>query len=478
MRVVLDRPRSWVNNWRFVPRSGSGFSAWRRLRPAQLLVGSFLLLIVTGTLGFKFLPGLYTGAELSWLDALFTATSAVCVTGLIVVDTATYFTPAGQAWILLLIQLGGLGIVTFTTLIILAVGGRLSLRSESLASVADVAPDVDYRHLARGVVLYTFALEGAGALLLYLFWLPRMGFTDAAWPAFFHAISAFCNAGFSIFSDNLMGFQRSFGALTVVMALVVLGGLGFLTLEELYLHRQRERRGRPFRISLHSRLVLTVTAALVLGAWPMFAFLEWSNALDGLGVVGKLWNALFMSVTPRTAGFNTVDYAQTTDATNFFTILLMSIGGSPGSTAGGLKTTTVALIALLAWTRLRGSRWVTMGDRSLPDATIQRAVGLFVIGFVVVTAAIMLLVGLDAPGPASTQRTDFLDYMFEAVSAFNTVGLSMGVTADLSTGARWIAIVLMYLGRVGPLTIASAIAVQQLASTRQLRYAYEDVVVG
>src|SRR5690606_18787639 len=142
--------------------------------------------IVIGTLGFKELPGLYTGSELSWLDALFTATSAVCVTGLTVVDTATFFTPAGQAWILLLIQLGGLGIITFTTLIILALGGRLSLRSESMTSVAEVAPEVDYRHLARGVVVYTFVLEAAGALLLYLFWLPRFGWTDAVWPALFH----------------------------------------------------------------------------------------------------------------------------------------------------------------------------------------------------------------------------------------------------------------------------------------------------
>jgi trk system potassium uptake protein TrkH len=185
-----------------------------------------------------------------------------------------------------------------------------------------------------------------------------------------------------------------------------------------------------------------------------------------------------MSVTPRTAGFNTIDYGEATDATNFFTVLLMSVGGSPGSTAGGLKTTTVALIGLLAWARLRGNRWVTLGDRSLPDATIQRAVGLFVVTFGIVTAAIMLLVFVEAPGPSVEQPVDFIEYMFEAASAFNTVGLSMGVTYDLSPGGRWIAILLMYLGRVGPLTVASAIAMQQIASTRELRYAYEDVVVG
>ncbi|MGH7504030.1 MAG: potassium transporter TrkG, partial [Longimicrobiales bacterium] len=200
--------------------------------------------------------------------------------------------------------------------------------------------------------------------------------------------------------------------------------------------------------------------------------------LAQLPLGAKLWNALFLSVTPRTAGFNSIDYGQATDATNFFTTLLMSIGGSPGSTAGGLKTTTVALIALVAWTRLRGGRWVTVWDRSVPDPTIQRAVGLFVVAFAVVTAAIMVLVAVQAPGPASVQGADFLAYMFEAASAFNTVGLSMGVTADLTTAGRWIAIVLMYIGRVGPLAFAAAITLRQHSAVRQIRYSYEDVVVG
>jgi trk system potassium uptake protein len=475
---ALDVPRRWVNNWMTVPRPGVQLSFWRQLRPTQLLVGSFLLLIAIGTLGLQYLPGLYTDEGLGWLDALFTATSAVCVTGLIVVDTATYFTAAGQAWILLLIQLGGLGIITFTTLIIIAVGGRLSLRTESLASVADVAPEVDYRHLARGVVLYTALFEAAGAVLLYLFWIPRLGWTGAAWPALFHSISAFCNAGFSTFSDSLMGFTRSYGALLVVMSLIVLGGLGFLVIEEIYLNHKHERRGRKFRLSLHSRMVLVVTAVLVLGAWPAMAVLEWANTLAGMPLPAKLVNALFLSVTPRTAGFNTIDYAEATDATNFFTIILMSIGGSPGSTAGGLKTTTFALLALLAWSRLRGMRWVTVGGRSVPDGTIQRAIGLFIVGFVVVTGAIMVLVAIQSPGPAVESGPAFITYMFEAVSAFNTVGLSMGVTPGLSTLGKWIVIVLMYLGRIGPLTLAAAIALQQRAATRELRYAYEDVVVG
>jgi trk system potassium uptake protein len=475
---TLDLPRRWVNSWRTVPRSAAGRTFWRQLRPTQLLVGSFLLLIAIGVLGLQFLPGLYTGEGLGWLDALFTATSAVCVTGLIVVDTATYFTPAGQAWILLLIQLGGLGIITFTTLIILAVGGRLSLRAESLASVADVAPEVDYRHLARGVVLYTALFEAAGALLLYVFWIPRLGWAGAAWPALFHSISAFCNAGFSTFSDSLMGFTRSYGALLVVMGLIVIGGLGFLTIEEIYLNRKHERRGRKFRLSLHSRMVLIVTAVLVLGAWPAMAALEWTNALAGMSLPAKLVNALFLSVTPRTAGFNTIDYAEATDATGFFTIVLMSIGGSPGSTAGGLKTTTFALLALLAWSRIRGLRWVTVSGRTVPDVTIQRAIGLFIVGFVLVTGAILVLVALQVPGPADQSGPEFLTFMFEAVSAFNTVGLSMGVTPGLSTTGKWMVIALMYLGRIGPLTLAAAIALQQRHATRELRYAYEDVVVG
>ena len=439
---------------------------------------SFLGLIALGTLGLKALPGLYVAAPLSWLDALFTATSAVCVTGLIVVDTATYFTPLGQAFLLILIQLGGLGILTFTTLIIVALGRRLSLHQEAItANTAEVAPDVDFRHLVRNIVLFTVLFETVGAVVLFLAWLPRFAVTDAAWHAVFQSISAFCNAGFSTFSDSLVGFRDAPLTLGIIMALIVVGGLGFLTLEELHL-RWRRRRGSPPRLSLHSRLALVVTALLLVGGWIAFSVLEWGHTFAGMPAWEKAVNGLFMSVTARTAGFNTVDYGATAESSNFITILLMSIGGSPGSTAGGLKTTTVALLGLLAWARLRGRQVTSVQFRSIPEETVQRAVGLFVVGFLVVTAAIVVFAVLHLEPLGTAGPGGFLGYMFEAVSAFNTVGLSMGATGSFTGAGKLVTVLLMYVGRVGPLTFASAIALRRPSTAGEFRYAYEDVIIG
>ncbi|MEX2141823.1 MAG: TrkH family potassium uptake protein [Pirellulales bacterium] len=448
---------------------------WQRVSAPQLFVASFAILIVLGTLGLRWLPGLYTGRRLDWLDAVFTSTSAICVTGLVVVDTATYFTTAGQAFILLLIQLGGLGMLSFASVIIVALGRRLSLRQEALYSPSmEAAPHVDTRRLAFDVVVFTLTIEAVGACLLYLLWIPRFGWLGAIWPAVFQSVSAFCNAGFSTFSDSLTGFQTSPVTLFVTMSLIVAGGLGFLTMEEVYLRYRAGQTKRIFRVSLHSKIVLVTTAALLLGGWVAFGLFEWEGTLRDLPIAHRIVNALFMSVTPRTAGFNTIDYAQTTESTSFLTILLMMIGGSPGSTAGGIKTTTFALIALLAWSRLRGYAATRFGSRSLPEETTDRAIGLYAIAFGLVTAGIFILTATER-GSAPTGH--FLAWMFEAVSAFNTVGLSMGVTADLSAAGRMTTILLMFFGRVGPLTLAAALTTRR-PGERGFRYAYEDVVVG
>lgn len=456
-------------------------SLWRRLTPPQLFVASFAGLITLGTVGLKTIPGLYTGAPLNWLDAFFTATSAVCVTGLTVADTATVFTVPGQLFLLVLIQLGGLGMITFTTVIILALGRRLSLRHERLSSTsAEVAPHVPVDRLTRDVLRFTFTIEAAGALVLYGLWAPRMGWVDAAWPAVFHAVSAFCNAGFSTFSTSLIGYQDGSATLVVVAALVVAGGLGFLTLEELAMQRRAVRAREAFRLSLHSRLVLVTTAGLLAAGWVLFGLFEWHGALGELSIADRIVNSFFMSVTPRTAGFNNIDYAEATDSTNFLTIILMFIGGSPGSTAGGLKTTTFALIGLIAWARLQGREIPSVWARSIPEETINRAIGLSVIVFTAVTASIFLYTWTEhAVRIGSTQEGNrFLAHMFEAVSAFNTVGLSMGVTPTLSEAGRLLTTLLMFVGRVGPLTFAAALAVAAERHDVSYRYAYEDVVVG
>jgi len=452
---------------------------WLNRTPPQVFVGSFLLLVALGTLGLLTLPGLYTGEPLSFVDALFTATSAVCVTGLIVVDTATYFTMGGQAFILLLIQLGGLGMIAFTSYILMAIGVRLPLHHEALSrSPASLAPHIDYASLGRNIIRFTLVIEAVGALCLYLLWTPRFGWTEAWWPALFHSISAFCNAGFSTFSDSLMSFQQSPLTLAVVMALIVLGGIGFLTLAELHLITTT-RPERRIRLSLHSRIVLTATAVLLVGGWIAFTMFEWQVTLAEMPWGDRIANGLFMSVTTRTAGFNTVNYGQAADSTNFLTILLMSIGGSPSSTAGGLKTTTIAIIGLLAWSRVRGYEATLFQGRSVPPETVQRAVGLFVFAFGVVTAAILIFSASEIAWAAHVQTSgQFLKYMFEAVSAFNTVGLSMGVTGDLSGLGRGLTILLMFIGRVGPLTFAAALIRRRRLTTREFRYAYEDVAIG
>lgn len=454
--------------------------SWRNLTPPQFFVCSFLLLITAGTVGLKRLPGLYTGDGLTWLDALFTSTSAVCVTGLIVVDTATHFTLAGQAFLLALIQLGGLGMITFATLIINMLGGRLSLHHEMVSrSMAEVIPHIEYRRLTRDIVLFTAVFELAGAVLLYVSWGPKLGWTEAAWPSLFHSVSAYCNAGFSTFSDSLMNSAGSPHVLMVVAALIVAGGIGFLVMEDIVRWHQARRAGQVFRLAIHTRLVLCTTAVLIVAGWAAFCVFEWQVTFEGWPVLDKLANGLFMSVTARTAGFNSIDYAQATESTNFLTVLLMSIGGSPGSAAGGMKTTTVALIGLLAWSRLKGYQVPMIWGRSVPTETSQRAIGLFVLVFALLTVAVFLLTTTEIEWVRhDNTRGVFLPIMFEAVSAFNTVGLSMNVTPTLSSPGKCVIIFLMFLGRVGPLTIAAALARRHLVSTQQFRYAYENVDIG
>ena len=438
-----------------------------------MFVGSFALLILFGTAGLQLLPGIYTGESMSWLNALFTSTSAVCVTGLIVEDTAKIFTPFGQGFVLLLIQMGGLGMLTFASLIIMAMGRRVSLRAEASAIVtSESALHLEGRNITRDIVRFTLLFEGVGAAALYALWVPKLGWKEAAWPAVFHSVSAFCNAGFSTFTDSLMGFQQSPASLIVVSTLILAGGIGFLTHTELWHWLVSRKRKKAFRVSLQSRVVIFVTLLLTVLATPLFAIFEWDNCLASLSVGDKLTNAMFMSVTPRTAGFNSIDYGKATDSANLLTIMLMTIGGSPGSTAGGVKTTTLALLGLLAWSRLRGSESTNCCGRSVPEETTSRAVGLFVIAIGFAIGGVFLLSSTEV---ASTRG--LTEHMFEVSSAVNTVGLSMGITGRLTIAGRWVIIIMMFMGRVGLLTLAASLTVPR-SNAGRFRYAYEDVVVG
>ncbi len=473
-RRVSKRAGKYLSTRRQDLPSGRSVVGRRSISPAELFLSSFLALIVLGTVALKTLPSLYRTEPLNWTDAIFTATSAVCVTGLIVVDTATYFTFAGQLVLLILIQLGGLGMLVLTSVIITALGGRPSIHTESMAATSrSVIPHIPARTLIADIVLFTLAIEAAGAIVLYALWVPRLGWQGAIWPSIFHSISAFCNAGFSTHTDSLIGYQDSPVSLYVISLLVILGGLGFVVIEEV-LRFAAKRRRLARRLSVHSKLVLVSTAVLVLVPWAMFLLFEWSGVLDGMPLSEKIANAWFMSVTPRTAGFNTIDYADASDSSNFLTIILMMIGGSPGSTAGGMKTTTFVLLAMQAWSRLRSNETVTFAGRSIPEETIQRASGLFVITTGSVVTGVLLLASV---GDLAGHHPSFISRMFEVVSAFNTVGLSMGITPTLSSWSRWLMILLMFIGRTGPLAVAAALIIR-LSRRGKYRLAYEDVIVG
>lgn len=447
----------------------------RGLTAVQLLSLSFLGLIGVGTLGLLLLPGLYTGPRLGVIDALFTATSAVCVTGLIVVDTATYFTTLGQIWIALLIQLGGLGIITFAALFFNLIGRRALLSVEDAAHSGSAGMQRQQpAQIVRSVVLYTLVFEGLGAVMLWVLWARPMGAGGAAWPAVFHAISAFCNAGFSVFSDSLEWAQRRPATLGVIGALIVFGGVGVVVLDDLRGWLAARSR-RP--LALHSVLVLVVTACLiVIGAGLYLAF-EWRNTLGALPAVDRVTNSLFMSVTARTAGFNTVNYDLLANPSLFLTIMLMIIGGSPGSTAGGIKTTTAALLLLSLVARLRGERHISLRGKTVPGETVNRAAGIVVGSIAVLGTAVFVMLVTELP-TAVVDRVHFMRVVFEAHSAFGTVGLSMGPTATLSALGRVGICLLMFLGRVGPLTIAAAMAFRRQRGHLQYRYAHEEVIVG
>jgi trk system potassium uptake protein len=445
----------------------------RRLGGVQIFVLSFVGLILIGTAGLLLLPGLYAGPRLGLVDALFMATSAVCVTGLIVVDTATYFTPLGQAWILALIQAGGLGIVTFTTLIFAVLGRRRSLRLEEAAGgQTTVLKRFESVHLIRAIVLVTLSLEAVGAAFLWLLWQGEMGGMGALWPAIFHSVSAFCNAGFSIFSDSLMGFRESPLTLLAIGSLVVLGGLGFIVLEDL---RAALIARRGYRIAVHTRLVLATTGVLLLGAWLLFTAFEWTHQLEGLTVTERLANAFYMSVTPRTAGFNTVDYAEVSNASLFVTIVLMVIGGSPGSMAGGIKTVSLAVLVLLLAARLRGDRHVHAFHRTIPPGTVARAASLAIGGIAILGSAVFLLLVTETALDPAEDRGRFVRLVFEAHSAFGTVGLSMGATPELSVAGRLIVTALMFLGRVGPAAVVAAMFTAGVRRRARYRFGEEDV---
>ncbi|MDF1552363.1 MAG: TrkH family potassium uptake protein [Deferrisomatales bacterium] len=446
------------------------------MRPAQVLVLAFAAAILAGT-ALLLTPWAATGAPLSFVDALFTATSATCVTGLVVVDTATDLTGFGQGVVLALVQLGGLGIMTYSSLILVVLGQKLSFRGESLlVDTLGRKGAVSPRQLVRQVFVFTLGVELTGALLLTAAFSRTHPMAESLTLGVFHSISAFCNAGFSLFSDNLMGYRADPWVNGVVMALIVLGGLGFVVSADLTDATRRAAQGEKFRVQLHTKVVLSYSGALVILGGAAFYLFEVHNSLAALPWGERLLVSLFQAITPRTAGFNTLDYGTLRDATLFFTIILMFIGASPGSCGGGIKTTSLAVVVALFRNRMRGNPHVTLFHRTIPEEVVNRAISIFVVSFVLASAlAFLLLVAEVVPQAHRGEQAVFLDLLFETVSAYGTVGLSTGMTAHLSGLGKTILVGAMFAGRLGPLTLAMAVG---RTPRRHTRYAEEDIIVG
>lgn len=461
--------------------------------PGTVLIGSFLCLILVGTAALMLPAATPPGKPISFVDALFTSTSAVCVTGLIVRDTATEFTRFGQVVILVLIQLGGLGIILFSVLFAALLGSRFSIRASH--AISDVAtPDERQTDMGRIVVLVgalVVVVELGGAAMLFFGW-PEGWETANGWHdigerlfhSVFFSVSAFCNAGFATTSDSLHGLRGHWTTHVVICGLIVMGGLGFPVLSNLVRTAWLRVRGRRLsgdalvRLTLHTKLVLVTTLALYLFGAGVIMF---ARIVESHVPVGQAFlDGHFFSITSRTAGFDTVSPAVLSPPSRFVVIFLMFIGGAPGSTAGGIKVTVLAVIALTIWSTVRGREVTTAFGRTLPDLLVRKAAVLAVLGLMTVTLLVGLLVFTESPLLRTGERGEiaFEHMVFESVSACSTVGLSMGVTSHLSDYGRVAVTIGMFLGRTGPL--AFLVALVRPHARRSVRYAYpnEAVVMG
>jgi trk system potassium uptake protein len=427
--------------------------------PRQI-VASFGAVILTGSvllwLPLTAQPGVN---PVAYIDSLFTATSAVCVTGLAARDPGTTFNFGGQLIMLILIQLGGLGILTLTNLFFQSQARQLSPvgRQQVEASMGNIR-DVHPRELLRKMIRYTLAIELLGTLLLFYRFSQHYPVGRACWLAVFHAVSAFCNAGYGLFSDNLMSYRDDFLVNAVIMGLIVSGGLGFIVYADLSTFRHRRLAGLRPKLTLHTRMVLQVTAFLILGGGLLLAVLE----LGGPALGGDNWAAwhtgLFLAVTARTAGFNTVDTSLLSNPSLLVLAALMVIGGSPGGTAGGLKTTTFGTIWALAWSRIRNRPRTEFGGHTLPEDTVAKAI-MSAGGYLVTLIVGALLIQVLEMYVMTTQQMHehALGLFFETASALGTVGLSTGLTPQLSAASKLVLIMLMLMGRVGPLLFAASL---------------------
>lgn len=420
----------------------------RRLSRVQTIALGFLLIIAAGTILLMLPIASRDGESVGFLNALFTATSSTCVTGLVVVDTYTTWTLFGQMIIILLIQIGGLGFISIGVFFSIFLKRRIGLKERNLIQESVNTLQIGGAvRLVQKIVCYSIVIEGTGALLLMIRFIPQFGWLKGIWYGVFHSISAFCNAGF-----DLMGQFEPYGSLTmyyddvlinlVIMALIIVGGIGFIVWDDISAHKWKMNK-----YMLHTKIVLVMTLALIIGGSLCFYLFERENLLAGMDWKGQVLASVFGAVTPRTAGFNTVDTGAYTEGTRLLTVLLMFIGGSPGSTAGGVKTTTMMVILLYIWSNLRNKKGLNIFGRRLDEDSIKKASTVFFINLLLAAASSLLMSGLEQAMPMS-------DVFMEVFSAIGTVGISTGITRDVTLASKCLLILLMYSGRIGSMSFA------------------------
>lgn len=437
-----------------------------KLNPHQWTIIGFAILIWIGGLLLALPASSASGRSIGLLDALFTAASAVCVTGLVVVDTGSDFTLLGQLILLLLIQIGGLGFMTYGVVIAVMLGKRIGLSQRILIRESVKSESIQgLIRLVISICLISFGVELAGAFLLWLRLLPDMDALSAAYYAVFHAVSAFNNAGFALWPDSLTGFAGDPAFNLIISLLFITGGIGFVVLIDIY----KKRKWRSF--ALHTKIVLIISGVLALGGFLAIFTLELLHpgAAAGHSLGERLWTSYFQSVTARTAGFNSVDLTAYLPATQFFIVFLMFIGASSGSTGGGIKTNTLMILLVAMYSAIRGREQVTVFKRRIGYDIVLRALAVILLSLGLVLPVAFMLT-LTEPGQP------FMSLLFEATSAFGTVGLSLNVTPELSEPGKLIVIFTMFAGRLGPLTLAYALAQNKRVS--KLGYPEEKVLVG
>lgn len=440
-----------------------------KLTPTQVLVLGFAAVILTGSLLLMLPIATKSGKSADFLTALFTSTSAVCVTGLVVVDTGTYWSTFGQVVIMLLIQIGGLGIMAMSTLFALILGRRITFKQRLIMQEAFNVNSIEgIVKFAKYILIITFLFESVGAIILSIRFLPQMGFKKALYYGIFHSISAFNNAGFDLMGhfNSLTAYVSDWVVNLVIMGLIILGGLGFYVILDIYQQKHFHE------YTLHSKLVVVITFFLiVIGASLIFLF-EYNNprTLKSLDLPSKVLASLFQAVTPRTAGFNTISLADMKTASKFLTVILMFIGASPAGTGGGIKTTTFGVILFTVLSVVRGNDETVVFKRTIPRTIVYRAIAIAFISICIVLSVTMVL--------SLSEVANFLTDLYEVTSAFGTVGLTLGLTPKLTAVGRIVIILTMYSGRVGPLTLAMALAQRQRKSKPIMKFAEEKVMVG